>query len=74
MINKSPFILNFRAFGSNAKQLKAALDALPELTMNKSIIDMHTKIALSVLESIKARHLDSLFSDEENLPKMVKNG
>ncbi|KAI8799877.1 Sec1-like protein [Cladochytrium replicatum] len=57
---------------SNAKQLQAALTALPELTERKRFIDQHMTIATTLLKSIQERQLDVFFSMEEAITKQTK--
>ncbi|KAJ1569610.1 Vesicle trafficking between the ER and Golgi, partial [Nowakowskiella sp. JEL0078] len=59
-------------FSSNAKTLKVAITALPQLTERKRTIDMHMTIATALLKSIQERQLDLFFSLEESISKMTK--
>merc|ERR1711953_1584961 len=45
--------------GGIAPGLAAAINALPEMTEKKRIIDMHTNIATALLNEVKARELDN---------------
>lgn len=51
----------------NTARLTNAVNSLPQLLELKRLIDMHTKIATSILNSIKARRLDSFFELEEKI-------
>lgn len=51
----------------NTTRLTNAVNSLPQLLELKRLIDMHTKIATNILNSIKARRLDSFFELEEKI-------
>lgn len=51
----------------NTEKLTNAVNSLPQLMEKKRLIDMHTKIATSILNYIKSRRLDSFFEMEEKI-------
>ncbi|XP_053205497.1 sec1 family domain-containing protein 1-like isoform X2 [Panonychus citri] len=52
---------------NNTAKLTSAVQSLPELLKKKSLIDMHTTIATSILDQIKKRKLDNFFELEEKI-------
>lgn len=57
----------FSMVNDNTAKLTSAVNSLPQLMEKKRLIDMHTKIATSILNFIKARRLDSFFELEEKI-------
>jgi len=52
---------------SLSPDLMGAINALPEMTEKKRIIDMHTNIATALLGEVKARELDRYYELEDQL-------
>lgn len=57
----------FSMVNDNTEKLTNAVNSLPILMEKKRLIDMHTKIATSILNYIKSRRLDSFFELEEKI-------
>jgi hypothetical protein len=51
--------------GGLAAGLAATINALPEMSEKKRIIDMHTNIATALLNEVRARELDTYFEMED---------
>lgn len=57
----------FSMVNDNTEKLTNAVNSLPQLLEKKRLIDMHTKVATSILNAIKLRRLDSFFEIEEKI-------
>lgn len=57
----------FSMVNDTTARLTTAINSLPQLMEKKRLIDMHTKIATSILNCIKERRLDSFFELEEKI-------
>lgn len=57
----------FSMVNDNTEKLTNAVNSLPQLMEKKRLIDMHTKVATCILNSIKSRRLDSFFEMEEKI-------
>lgn len=57
----------FSMVNDNTEKLTNAVNSLPQLMEKKRLIDMHTKVATSILNYIKSRRLDSFFELEEKI-------
>ncbi|XP_066145777.1 protein sly1 homolog isoform X2 [Euwallacea fornicatus] len=51
----------------NTAKITSAVQSLPQLLEKKRLIDMHTSLATAILNSIKARKLDTFFELEEKI-------
>lgn len=59
--------LAYAMVNDNTERLTNAVNSLPQLMEQKRLIDMHTRIATAILNSIKLRRLDSFFEMEERI-------
>ncbi|KAI9297124.1 snare binding protein Sly1 [Neoconidiobolus thromboides FSU 785] len=59
-------------FKNNTLHLKSAINALPELTAKKNILDHHMNIASELFKKIESRQYDKLFQIEESILKENK--
>lgn len=59
--------LAYALVNDNTERLTSAVNSLPQLMEQKRLIDMHTRIATSILTCIKSRRLDSFFEMEEKI-------
>lgn len=57
----------FSMVNDNTEKLTNAVNSLPQLLEKKRLIDMHTKVATCILNTIKSRRLDSFFEIEEKI-------
>ena len=56
---------------AETENLSSTIAQLPELRAKQKVLDMHTVIATTLLNTIVARQLDSFITMEESIGKMV---
>ncbi|ODV80524.1 Sec1-like protein [Suhomyces tanzawaensis NRRL Y-17324] len=59
--------INFNDTDSDTANIQKAVDALPELTLRKSTLDMHMDILASLINELQSKNLDKFFEIEQNL-------
>lgn len=53
--------------------LQMTVSALPKLQRRKQLIDIHTSMAMALLNLIKKRQIDALYLMEESIQRQVKH-